>query len=472
MEGMTQPASPGETISARPPPVNRGALFAIFTGALLMMAVDTTIVATALHTLQHGLDTSVNWAGWTITAYLFGYVLMLSVSGKLAERYGLRRVFLVSLAVFTIASLCCGLVTSIFELIPLRALQAAGGAAFTPLSTAAAVRYFGDTRDRAVSLFGSFFPIGAMIGPIVGGLLIEYWSWRGVFFVNVPIGTAVFLFSLRYVPRDAATPREAWQPMDLRGMAWLGLGLLAVMLAVSALGERGGEPLGLTLGVPTLVAIGAFAIFAWHVRRTAAPFIAPRLIWGRGFGVVNLINGLYTGGAYGSLALIPLYATNRYGLGALDSGTLLMAEGIAVTVVSIGFAFALRRTGYRPPMYVGNLVVAASFAWLAIAPPPSFTPYLWLAVAAFFIGVGYGITNPASRNASLQLAPDQSAAIAALRSMCLQIGSILAVSIGTAVVASSGDSGMAQAWYFVAVAAMFVVAMPLIARVPEHHGGW
>ncbi len=128
-------------------------VFAIVAFALLMMSVDSTIVATALDSLQRGLDTSINWAGWTITAYSLGFVLMLPVSGKLAERYGRRRVFIGSVFAFTFASLCCGLADDIFVLIALRALQAAGGAGFTPSATGIVVDHFGDQRDRAVSLF-------------------------------------------------------------------------------------------------------------------------------------------------------------------------------------------------------------------------------------------------------------------------------------------------------------------------------
>ncbi|HEU0196922.1 MAG TPA: MFS transporter [Nevskiaceae bacterium] len=455
--------------------VNRTAVFWILTGALLMMSIDTTIVATALHALQDGLHTTVNWAAWTITAYLFGYVLMLSVTGKLGERYGSRRVFLVSVAVFTAASLGCGLVDSIYALIPLRALQAMGGAAFTPLSTAIAVEHFGDARDRAVSLFGSFFPIGAMIGPIFGGLFVEYWSWRGVFFVNVPVGVLVFALAWRYIPRDTRhTPHTPHRrsAMDPLGMLYLGVGLLGVMLAAGALGENGLRPWSAVLDLPLLAAFAGFSLFARHVRRVRRPFIPPRLIWGRGFGVVNFINGLYTGGSYGSVALIPLYAANRYHVGALDAGTLLTAEGVAVIGTSIACAFALRRTGYRLPMVVGNAVVIVGMLLLALTPRAGLTPYLWLALAAFVVGVGYGVTNPASRNAGLQLAPRHAAAIAALRSMCLQIGSILTISIGTAVVAASAHPGTAQAWFYALLGVLFVFALPVIRRVPDHRGSW
>ncbi|MGH7107320.1 MAG: MFS transporter, partial [Acetobacteraceae bacterium] len=117
------------------PPGRRPLVFTIVALALMMMSLDGTIVATVLHSLQHELRTSVNWAGWTITGYSFGFVLMLPVSGNLSERFGRRRVFLASVVVFTAASLCCGLADNIFVLIALRALQAAGGAGFTPSAT-------------------------------------------------------------------------------------------------------------------------------------------------------------------------------------------------------------------------------------------------------------------------------------------------------------------------------------------------
>ncbi|MEO6911364.1 MAG: MFS transporter, partial [Edaphobacter sp.] len=116
-------------------PVRRALVFTIIALGLIMTSIDATIVATALHSLQHELRASINWVGWTITAYALGFVLMLPISGKLSERYGCRKVFLSSVAVFTVASLACGLADNIYVLIALRAIQAAGGAGFTPSAT-------------------------------------------------------------------------------------------------------------------------------------------------------------------------------------------------------------------------------------------------------------------------------------------------------------------------------------------------
>src|SRR5262245_51434678 len=122
-------------------PVHRAWVFTIISLALLMMSIDSTIVATALHSMQRDLQTSIDLAGWTITAYSLGFVVVLPVAGKLSEQYGCRRVFLGSVAAFTVASLCCGLAENIYVLIALRGLQAAGGAGFTPSATQIIVSY-------------------------------------------------------------------------------------------------------------------------------------------------------------------------------------------------------------------------------------------------------------------------------------------------------------------------------------------
>jgi MFS family permease len=361
---------------------------------------------------------------------------------------------------------------NIYVLVALRGLQAAGGAGFTPSATQIIVDHFGDARDRAVSLFGSIFSIGAMIGPIFGGLFVSYWTWRGVFLVNVPIGVAVVVLALWYVPRDRSRLGASPPRMDVIGMALLASGLLSGMLAVSYLAERNAQAWSLEFVVPLAIAIFALWLFFHHINRAAYPFIAPRLISGSGFGTVNLVNAVYGGVTAGVVALIPLYATNRYGINALNSGTLLIAQGAAAIILSVAAAFALRRTGYRAPLYFGGIVIATGMLALALSPVAGIAPYAWLAGSAFLMGIGRGANNPASRNAGLQLAPEHSSTLAALRTMCLQIGTIITISIDTAILANSHDPGRTQAWLFVAAAALLVAALPLITIVPEHRGSW
>ncbi|HEY6495020.1 MAG TPA: MFS transporter [Trebonia sp.] len=449
---------------------HRVAIFSVVAIALLMSSLDGTIVATALHAIQHGLHSTINWTSWVITAYSVGQVLALSLSGKLSDRIGRRRFFLISVVVFAVSSLCCGLANNIYLLIALRAVQAAGGSGFTPSATGIITDNFGSARDKAVGLFGSIFPIGSMIGPIFGGLFVSYWTWRGIFFVNVPIGILLIVLAFRFVPRDREENRKR-RPMDLVGMALLGVGVLALMLGISYLGEVGASAASPLFFVPVIVGLIGLAQFGRHIRHAQNPFIAPRLIAGRGFGAVNVINTLYGGAVAGLLALVPLYAVDRYQISTLGSGTLLTAEGVAVIVTSSLAAMALRRTGYRMPLYAGAACVAVGFVGLAIH-PIGLSPYAWLAVTAGLVGLGVGFSSPASRNAGLQLAPDQSPALAALRSTGRQVGQIVAVSVTTTIIAQAVSPGDLEARVFIAFAVLLVVCMPVIAFVPEHRGSW
>src|ERR1700712_1552348 len=174
------------------PKPRRYLIFAVVSIALLMAAVDQTIVATALGTLQHDLHAQVNWSSWTITVYALGQILVMPLAGRISDQYGRRRVFIAAIVLFTVASLCCGLANDIYVLVALRAVQAIGGGAFMPSAIGIVADQFGPDRDRAIGLFTSIFPIGGIIGPIVGGFFVTYWSWRAIFFVNVPIGIVLF----------------------------------------------------------------------------------------------------------------------------------------------------------------------------------------------------------------------------------------------------------------------------------------
>jgi len=452
-------------------PAHRAVIFSVVGMALLMSSIDGSIVATALHAIQRGLHASINWTSWTITAYSVGIVLMLSLAGNASARYGRRRFFLFSVLVFATASLCCGLATNIYLLIGLRVVQAAGGAGFTPSATAIVVEQFGSARDKAVGLFGSIFPIGTMIAPIFGGLFVAYWSWRGIFFVNVPIGLVLVLLCLKYVPRDPERTLGERRPVDVSGMLLLGMGMLSLMVGISELGEPGRRVWTPVVIAPIVVGVVGIGQFVRHIRGVANPFISPRLISGRGFAAVNMMNVLYGGATTGLIALVPLYAVDRYHMHALGSGTLLAAEGGAVIVMSTIAAMALRVTGYRLPLFAGATITAVGIAALAVR-PSGLSAYEWLTIASCAIGIGFGMAAPAGRNAGLQLAPQDSASIAALRSTTLFVGSIITISITTAVLAQAANPGEVQAVIYVAFALLLLLCLPVISRIPEHRGSW
>jgi MFS family permease len=172
-------------------------------------------------------------------------------------------------------------------------------------------------------------------------------------------------------------------------------------------------------------------------------------------------------------SLVPLYAEQRYHLPVVSAGTLLSARAVGMIAMGTIAAFALRRTGYRLPMIAGYSVVAVGTLLMSLAPKWAISPYLWLSVSAGITGLGNGMANPASRNASLQLAPDEVAAITGLRQMFTYIGMIFSVSIVTAILNHSASPGVTQEFILWVVAGILLIVMvPLVFRVPEHKGTW
>jgi EmrB/QacA subfamily drug resistance transporter len=433
-----------------------------------MVAVDQTIVATALPSIQAELHTRINWAGWTITTYSLAQVLAMPVAGRLSDQFGRKTIFLGAAALFTTASLCCGLANSIYLLIALRGVQALGGGAFLPSASGIVADQFGPDRDRALAMFTSILPIGGIVGPVLGGVFVTYWSWRGIFLINVPIGVALIIFCAFVVPRSTRRTKE---PVDLVGVALLGTMLLAVMFGFAFLGAGSASPTSWQFLLPEGIGVTAGFFFVRHIRTDPVPFIPARLLYGRSFGVMNLINFVYGGAVLGLAAVVPLYSELRYGLHPLAAGTLLTSRAVGMIAVAGIASMALRRTGSRRPMAIGFGLIALGLVLLWL-PPASVGPYGWLAVAAGITGLGMGMAVPATNNATLQLAPDQVAAITGLRGMFRQSGSILALSVTTALLATAHDPAVVQSHIFLVFAVLMVALIPLVLVVPDHHGNW
>src|SRR5580658_7195520 len=181
----------------------RKLIFAIVSIGLFMASVDQTIVATALPAIEKELHAGINWSGWTISIYALGQVIAMPMAGKISDMYGRKKVFAVSAAVFTLASLCCGFAPNMALLLVPRFIQALGGGAFMPSATGIVADHFGAERDRAVGMFTSILPVGGIIGPIVGGVFVSYWSWRGIFLVNVPIGIVLIALTVKFIPSSS-----------------------------------------------------------------------------------------------------------------------------------------------------------------------------------------------------------------------------------------------------------------------------
>lgn len=459
------------SISPETAPMNKWLVFSIIAFSLFMMTMNSTIVATALHTLQRDLETTVSWVGWTLTAYSFGFALMLPLSAKLSIQYGHKRLFIISLSIFTFSSLFCGLSSNIYTLIVMRVIQAMGGAGITPSATGLIVEHFEQSRDKFLGLFGSIFSVGAMVGPIFGGLFVTYLSWPWIFYINIPIGLLGISLAIRFIPQDTVEKR-AREKMDFIGLLYMGIAILSSMYAATYLGEEGASATSsLFIGL-VIVSVISFALLFRHLNRVKTPFIEPRFITGEGFSAVNVVNIIYSGMVIGAISLVPLYAINRYGISQLNSGTLLVAQGIASVFLTAIMSMMIRRTGYRMPIYVGGLILALGVGLLAVPPQFGLSPFTWLSIITFIIGIGFGTMGPAGRNAGIQLAPDQSANIAAIRSLGIQLGQIVTIAVATAIITGALYSNLAHAWVYVGIAFVLLLALPVISQVPEKKGAW
>jgi EmrB/QacA subfamily drug resistance transporter len=464
--------APGEAATvhdAGEPDPRRRLIFAIVSLGLFMASVDATIVATALHPIGQSLHSTINWTAWTVTIYQLGQIVAMPLAGKISDQFGRKNVYLISAAVFTTASLACGLSTSIYMLVTFRLIQALGGGAFMPSASGIVSDHFGRDRDKALGMFTSIFPIGGIVGPVFGGVIAQDWSWRGIFFINIPIGFVLVVLGMKYIPKGVRRPSAS---VDIGGVVLLATTILSAMLAITTLGSTNVEPWDPRCVLPFLAACVLGTIFVRRTKHHPAPFIPVRLLWGRGFFTMNVVNLLYGTSVLGFSALIPLYAQNRYHIQIASAGTLLSARALGMICLAAAAATMMRRTGYRLPMIVGFIAIAGGLIMLAVPDPAGFPPYGWLAGWSLLTGLGMGVAAPATNNATLQLAPDQVAQIAGLRGMFRQSGGILCVSVTTALLARSTNPGITQADTFIVEAVVMLALIGLVFLVPDHKGRW
>ena len=187
---------------------------------LLMYSIDMTIVAVALRTIVEDLDTSLSLAAWTLTGFMLTQTVVLPLVGKLGERLGQMRVFVGCVVTFTLGSLLCGLAPNIFVLILCRVMQALGGAGFMTSATAIVAREFPETRSRMIGLFASILPLGGIIGPNVGGFIIQHFGWREVFLVNVPIGVVAVPLLIWQSRANGLLAAPAYSPAPSSRSCW------------------------------------------------------------------------------------------------------------------------------------------------------------------------------------------------------------------------------------------------------------
>ena len=326
-----------------------------------MAFLDATAVNVALPAIGEELGSSLSGLQWTITGYTLALAALILLGGALGDRYGRRRVFLVGVGWFAVASLLCGLAQSTEQLVAARVVQGVGGALLTPGSLSLIQASFrpGD-RARAIGTWSALAGVAGLVGPVLGGLLVDAGSWRLVFLLNVPVAVVVLVVGGRHVPESRDPGRHG--RFDVLGAVLGAVGLGALTYALIGAADR-------PAGADVLAAAGAGALaavaFVVRERRTPDPMLPPRLFADRQFTGANLTTFAVYGGLGGSTLFLVLQLQTVLGYDATSAGAAMLPTIAVITLLSSQAGALATRIGPRLPMTVGPLLVAAGTAWLA-----------------------------------------------------------------------------------------------------------
>lgn len=380
---------------------------------LFMAVLDNTIVNVSLAAMERDFDTTINRIQWVITGYFLAQAAVIPVAGYLGNRFGIKRLFIIALAIFTVGSLLCGLSPRLVGasggdgvLIGFRVLQGIGGGMLFPLGSAIAFNVFPPVERAAASATISIpVLIAPALGPTVGGLIVDSrLDWPGIFFINVPVGIIAMILIARVVRPDrphAADDPATRRGLDIPGLALSMIGVLFVVYAFTLVSQT--KPGTITAANPngdlygwsywlvwTLLAIGLviltiFALFELRVARD--PVLDLRLYARRDFAVASLMTWVTRAVVFGSFFLIPLFLQQFRGDSAVRTGLILMAQGIGSMVGIQTAARLYDRIGPRALVVTGTVLMTASTVWLVAIDASSdarfFVPVLFLRGIAF-----------------------------------------------------------------------------------------
>ncbi len=447
-------------------------IFAVVAPALLMSSIDSTIVAVGLPALLQELHTTLALVAWTLTSYQLTQTIVMPLAGKISDDWGRKPIFLGAVALFTCGSIGAGLSPNIYILIICRVLQALGGGAFLPSATGIVSEAFGERRQTAIGLFTSIFPLGGIIGPNIGGFIIDNMSWRWIFFVNVPIGILLLIVGSMVLPKDE--PREASRHgVDLNGVGLFAGAMFALLYAMTDLANNPGHVSSVMPWIFVGLAVVLFILFLRQESRAREPMIELTLLRWRPFFAANVYNFLYGAAAFGFFSFIPYYATVAYGMSAGQDGAILTPRSITMAVFSTMSSFFVIRSGYRAPMIVGALCVSISlfllsrgihsFALFGLATPA----IVLLALQVMIAGMGMGISGPASQNAALDLIPEKVAAVAGIRGMFRSTGGVLGTAGITLAVSQFHDKAVGMQDIFLVLSLFILLTIPVVFFIPD-----
>jgi EmrB/QacA subfamily drug resistance transporter len=351
--------------------------------ALFMEQLDATIVNTAIPSIAASLQVTPLSLKSIVTSYILSLAVGIPVSGWMADRYGTRRVFGIAIAVFTLASVLCGLAVSAPMMVAARLLQGLGGAMMMPVGRLAIIRTFPKSELLGAMNF-VIIPalIGPLLGPTVGGLIVHWVSWRAIFFVNVPVGLAALYLVYRYMP-DYHGPEK--RPLDVLGLVLFGSGTAILSWLLEVFGEHSLSPLSGALWLA--LSLGLLAAYMLHASSTTYPLLRLALLRVRTFRI-SVVGGFVTRLGVGGLPfLLPLLYQIGLGLPAWQSGLLMMPTAAAAMGMKLVAPQVLARFGYRQVLVVNTVCIGITIGLFALVGPG--TP-LWAIVG---IGLLQGFFN-------------------------------------------------------------------------------
>ena len=411
-------------------------------GGSAIAAIDATVVGIALPAIGRDFDVSLAPLQWVVTAYTLTLAGLLLVGGALGDRYGRRRVFLIGVAWFALASALCGLAPDAVTLIVARALQGVGAALLVPGSLAILQASFApDDRGRAIGAWTALGGVATAAGPFLGGWLVEAVSWRMIFFINLPLALAVLVLAHRHVPEsrtlDAAGRPETGRP-DLLGGVLVTVGLVGVVYGLID-GPNAGwtSPPVLSAIVLGLTALAAFV--GWE-RRVAEPTLPLGIFASRQFSAANVVTLIMYAALGGALFLLPLQLQQVAGYSPVRAGTALLPVTVMMLLLSARAGALASRIGPRLPMAVGPLVAGAGL-WLLTRTGPS-SPYLTtVAPGAVVLGLGLAIcVAPLTATTLAAVAPEHAGAASAVNNDVARTGNLIAVALLPSLAGLTGDA--------------------------------
>ena len=359
--------------------------FAITSIALFMVTLDNLVVSTALPVIRRDLHATIQGLEWTVNAYTLTFAVLLLTGAALGDRFGRKRMFVIGLAIFTVASAAAALAPSMNLLIAARAVQGMGAAIVMPLTlTILSNAVPPARRGIALGAWGGISGLAVAMGPLVGGAVVEGLSWQWIFWINVPIGLLTIPFALSRLGESRGPDRE----LDLPGLGLVSLGLLGVVWALirgNSLGWTSPQIVGAFFG-GVMVLVG---FVLWELR-SPAPMLPMRFFRNRTFAAANAASLFMFFGMFGSIFLLAQFLQTVQGYSPLQAGLRILPWTMApIFIAPIAGAYS-DRIGGRPLMAVGLSLQAIGLAWLAAVSTPT-VPYADLVAPFILSGVGMAL---------------------------------------------------------------------------------